>query len=669
MADAHPTPQTGFVEASGGSPLVVASQDPGDQAHQPSIVNSEPSSFSYFYNQQSDIHTPSGSPGGVAGPFTISAWFKETKVDAPGATYFFEGSWASNGKLGWSLQQASDHLNLRVGSATIKTSPGTALPANQTVYLTVVYDGNGNWRVGENGVTVGSGTAAWTPNGGVPYVYIDSQGPGGWSGYGGYLENVAIWNVPLTPAEDAAFYEDTRTGAPRGTPPPSPGPSAPPGGTPPPAPGPSAAPGAHTALSANAFLDSIGMNSEFTYYGSVYDTHFSTVVSQLQSLGVHHIRDGLTRGDTDPTFVSRMRTLGAAGIKASLVIDLIDPKQWDDPTVHMQQNIANAPANYPNMDQFESPNELDLLRGLPTATTWIDYERTLIPKIYNAIKSNPATASFPLAGPSLTRNSAYCALGDLSASLDYGNIHDYLYGSPPEWSDLVTNPCLSDDWTDPYDLMLKAERMVSGPTKPVEITETGTCTGTTGGLFQVNPYTQQAYVPRTFLAAFLVGIKRVYYFNFADDPGFNGNLFGYCGIVDQNAVPKPAYYTLAGFIAALSAPGNASGGSLAYSLDRGSSALFQRGDGSYAIVVWNPAQTYCFFQVDANQCNAFGFGGKDGPITVAPLSATLSFTAPHTVDVTTFNPTTGIPVKQSLGKISSTPLTVTPVVQVLIVSP
>jgi hypothetical protein len=409
------------------------------------------------------------------------------------------------------------------------------------------------------------------------------------------------------------------------------------------------------------------MGTEFSYYGSVYDKQFSTIVSQLQSLGVHHIRDGLSRGDTDPTFASRMKTLGAAGIKASLLIDLIDPTQWDDPTVHMQQNIANAPATYPNLEQFEAPNELDnLIIPLPTAT-WIAYERNLTPKMYNAIKSSPATASIPLAGPSLTRNSAYCALGDLSGSLDYGNIHDYLYGSPPEWSDLVTNPCLNDDWTDPYDLMLKAERMVSGPTKPVEITETGTCTGTTGGLFQVNPYTQEAYVPRTFLAAFLLGIKRVYYFNLADNPVSNGPQFGYCGLVDQNGVQKPAYYTLAGFIAALSAPGNASGGSLAYSLDRGSSVLFQRGDGSYAIVVWNPAQTYCFTVVDANQCNAFG--GKDGPITVAPLSATLSFTAPHTVDVTTFSPTTGMPAKQSLGKISSTSLNVTPVVQVLIVSP
>jgi hypothetical protein len=317
------------------------------------------------------------------------------------------------------------------------------------------------------------------------------------------------------------------------------------------------------------------------------------------------------------------------------------------------------------MEQFESPNELDNF-GLPSAT-WLGYERTLIPEIYNAIKSSPASASFPLAGPSLTRNSTYCALGNLSGSLDYGNIHDYLFGSPPEWSDLITNPCQNDDWTAPYDLMLKAEQQVSGPTKPVEITETSTCTGTGGGLFLVDPYTQEAYVPRAFLRAFLLGIKRVYHANFADDPGYDGPQFGYCGLVDQNAAPKPAYYTLKGFLAALSAPGNASGGSLAYSLNRGSSALFERGDGSYAIVVWDSAQIYCFTLVDSNQCNAFG--GKNGPVNVAAFSATLSFTVPHTVSVTTFNATTGMPSTRSLGKISSTSLSVTPVVQVLVVTP
>jgi hypothetical protein len=162
------------------------------------------------------------------------------------------------------------------------------------------------------------------------------------------------------------------------------------------------------------------------------------------------------------------------------------------------------------------------------------------------------------------------------------------------------------------------------------------------------------------LQAFLLGIKRVYYFQFADNEGYDGDQFGNCGLVDHNATPKPAYYTLQGLVSALSVPGNVSGGSLTYSLNRGSSALFQRGDGSYAIVVWNPVQTYCFREVD--ECSS-------GPVKVAALPATLAFAAPHTVSVTTFSATTGMPSTQHLGTISSTSLSVTPVVQVVSVSP
>jgi hypothetical protein len=317
------------------------------------------------------------------------------------------------------------------------------------------------------------------------------------------------------------------------------------------------------------------------------------------------------------------------------------------------------------VEQFEAPNELDNF-GNPR---WVDNERILIPAISRTIKGSASTRRIPFVGPSLTRDGSYCKLGDLSASLDYGNVHNYLFGWAPERIEPTRTICDgSSDWTAPLDVILKSERAVSGPTNPVQMTESGFCTGTDGGSFQVDRYTQLAYVPRLFLAAYALGYARTYYFQLADDERFDGKQFGNCGLVDHAAVPKPAFYELQAFIAALSARGNAAGGSLAYKLSQGSSTLFQRGDGSYAIVVWNPAQLYCFPQVGAMAWGSCPTGGG-GPMKVDPFPASLSFSAPHKVAVTTFSVTTGLPTTRNLGTIRTATLSVTPVIQILTVSP
>jgi hypothetical protein len=347
------------------------------------------------------------------------------------------------------------------------------------------------------------------------------------------------------------------------------------------------------------------------------------------------------------------------------VIDLTDPAQWNDPKVHMQANIEHAPALFAGMvEQFESPNELDNF-GNPK---WVDNERLLVPAIFRAIKGSASTRRTPFVGPSLTRDASYCRLGDLSASLDYGNVHNYLFGWAPERIEPTRTICDGrSDWTAPLDVILKSEHAVSGPTNPVQMTESGFCTGTDGGLFQVDRYTQLAYVPRLFLAAHALGYTRTYYFQLADDERFDGKQFGNCGLLDDAAAPKPAFNGLQAFIAALSARGSAAGGSLTYKLSQGSSTLFQRGDGSYAIVVWNPAQLYCFPQVGATESGSCPPGGE-GPIKVDPLPATLSFAAPHKVALTTLSSTTGLPTTRTLGTIRVAALSVTPVIQILTVS-
>src|ERR1700760_3076035 len=80
--------------------------------------------------------------------------------------------------------------------------------------------------------------------------------------------------------------------------------------------------GATTAISADAFVDSIGVNVHLHNADTPYG-NFAAVREALQTLGVRHIRDGLI--DTTWTaYYNRLNELGRLGIKATLITS---PKQ------------------------------------------------------------------------------------------------------------------------------------------------------------------------------------------------------------------------------------------------------------------------------------------------------------------------------------------------------
>ncbi|MBV9334508.1 MAG: hypothetical protein JO243_01345, partial [Solirubrobacterales bacterium] len=49
----------------------------------------------------------------------------------------------------------------------------------------------------------------------------------------------------------------------------------------------------HPAREADAFVDSVGINTHLHYQGTVYDTAFKTIIRpKLLALGIRHVRDG-----------------------------------------------------------------------------------------------------------------------------------------------------------------------------------------------------------------------------------------------------------------------------------------------------------------------------------------------------------------------------------------
>src|SRR6185369_13361118 len=84
-----------------------------------------------------------------------------------------------------------------------------------------------------------------------------------------------------------------------------------------------AAASAATARSAGSFVDSIGVNTHFSYADTVYDSRFEQVKAKLAELGVRHIREGLM--PDRPGQYEFLRELAGTGVRSTLILG--DPDQ------------------------------------------------------------------------------------------------------------------------------------------------------------------------------------------------------------------------------------------------------------------------------------------------------------------------------------------------------
>jgi hypothetical protein len=363
----------------------------------------------------------------------------------------------------------------------------------------------------------------------------------------------------------------------------------------------SVVPTAQKAASADAFVDSIGVNTHFTFTDQVYYTNYPTVKSLLIASGIRHMRDGLFT----PTsfYPQRLNELAAAGVKSIL---FTSPDDSDADVRSFAASVAGS------VEAYEGPNELDNTTGT-FASSLLSY----VPHVVQLLHSTPSAAELPFIAPSFASYNSFSVVRGISSYINYGNMHNYYGGYNPGttgWGD----PGIGGNYASMSYAVAHA-KLVSG-SAPIISTETGYCDGNAPNASPVPQAIAVRYMPRLLLAQFQAGITRTYIFELADEPGTG--TFTTCGLLTSGAVAKPQYSAVKNLITMMSDKGSDfTPGSLSYGIS-GQTAdtrqvLLEKRDGTFYLVLWQEVQ-----------------GSTPGSNTVAsitPQNIHIAFNASHTV--------------------------------------
>ena len=332
------------------------------------------------------------------------------------------------------------------------------------------------------------------------------------------------------------------------------------------------------AQSADRFVDSICVDTHWSYGDTPYGQRYAEVKQKLIESGIRNVRDGL--------YQNRPQDLGKSGIRMTIVAEVPDHSNGDEKTIQSIVNqIKTANAAGAKIDAVEGPNEPDLFwipsrfdkkykgQGFPNGV--IAFQKDL----YAAVKRDRATATLKVVGPSLGvtydpggGNPNPLLKGSLANAVDWGNFHPYPGGNPFSFPfDYNTTPKYY--WNSNFPSVNIDEFPYNFDTysppfrpKPMATTETGYSTFNQW----VSEKVHAKYMPRLFLEFFRKNVQRTCSYEFVDefvDPGKTKREANF-GLLRHDLSPKPAYNSVKNLIALLRDPGaNFTPGGLAYSLD------------------------------------------------------------------------------------------------------
>lgn len=335
-----------------------------------------------------------------------------------------------------------------------------------------------------------------------------------------------------------------------------------------------------SAKSADAFVQSIGINTHISYFRTTYGTGWSTIIRpRLLALGVRHVRDQGTVTSSDgwmSTVYGRMRELSDSGVKFNLILRLADGSADYASTAHLSRLLSytgNA------VESFEGLNEHDASGH----ANWVTELRTFQQAAYRYLKSDSRSAGLPVYGPAMAQAIGFSYVGDLSSALDGGAIHPYPGGQRP-LNAVATHVTYG--------------RKISGA-KPMMATESGyhNALAWTGAHPGVSEAAMGRYAPRLALDYFNAGILRSYQYELIDEGTSTSDREMAFGLLRSDGTPKPAYTSLKNLITLLADPGPAfATSSLSWELSGDTTnvrrLLLQKRNGHFFLVLWHDAFSF-----------------------------------------------------------------------------
>ena len=333
-------------------------------------------------------------------------------------------------------------------------------------------------------------------------------------------------------------------------------------------------------FSADAFVDSVGVNTHITYTDTIYAKNFSLVNDTLKDLGVRHIRDGCYSGwhgvnelDVSVMCLPEVTTKG---------------RKLDFSQLEPQLHIAHD--NITRLLAVEGPNEYDLSGDQFWALMLQSYQRLLgnLSSVLLAPRKVPVIAPSMGHGPQNARS--ICTGADVKYC-DRANMHSYPGGGPPI-NGLMEN-------------MQRNAWVVTDPTRKIWATETGYHTATrqypVREQLGVDEATQGKYTPRLLLLYFAWGVERTFLYELLDQsPDTNrSNPESDYGLVRNDFTWKPAATAIKSLLGLLGEPGQEAfkPAPLAATFAAPLPALFNytvlgKSSGIYFVAVWLEAESY-----------------------------------------------------------------------------
>ena len=327
------------------------------------------------------------------------------------------------------------------------------------------------------------------------------------------------------------------------------------------------------AAPARDFGDTLGVNVRFSWNDTVYG-NYDALEARLLDLGARHVLDGLCAA-------CPYQVACSSGLPQRASRRMSAWETCAAGALTCRRSSRHVTSCRAVVSAVVAPNEPDL----EPVTDWVSKTRACQVELWNRVKGDPALAHLPVFGPSLVHRGSRGALGDLSAYLNYGNLHPYPGGIMP----------LSN-----FDDERQMMSLVSG-NKPLVITEVGYHADTTTDDSHrgVSEAVNASYTPRLLLEAYRDGIKRTFFYQFVDpfteaqriQKGLS-KAEGTFGLLRNDLTPRPSYIALRNLMDAVdgdSAPVGSPGG-IKLGFEGAPSdmrrLLLRSADGSYALVLW-----------------------------------------------------------------------------------